>query len=36
MSGEGAVGGAAAAGAKLLPGANTYQMILLRNALQEN
>ena len=36
VSGEGTVGSAAAAGAKLLPGANTYQMILLRNALQEN
>ncbi|CUH74615.1 internal virion protein with endolysin domain [Cronobacter phage Dev-CD-23823] len=34
ISGEGSAGKAAAATTKLLPGANTYQMLLLRNALQ--
>lgn len=36
VSGEGSVGGAAAAATKLVPGANTYQMLLLRNALQND
>lgn len=36
LSGDGSVGDAAAAATKLMPGANTYQMLLLRNALQDN
>lgn len=36
LTGDGSVGDAAAAATKLMPGANTYQMLLLRNALQDN
>lgn len=35
-TGDGSVGNAVAAGTKLLPGANTYQMLLLRQALQDD